>query len=108
MKIILRIVLALVLLVVVSVAGLFALYESNRIVIADIDRARIVDSRVAPGLDPYLGQQRDSPGVGHRGQDQDPRPRPERRLRARCRWCTRRRWNRIRWPRSTRSSGSTA
>ena len=57
MKIILRIVLALVLLVVVGVAGLFALYESNRIVIADIDKAKVVDARVEPGLDPALAQQ---------------------------------------------------
>ena len=54
MKIILRIVLALVLLVVLGVAGLFALYETNRIVIPDIDKAKVVETRAGPGLDPAL------------------------------------------------------
>jgi len=53
-KVILRIVLALVLFVVVGVAGLFALYETNKIVIADIDRTKSVETRMAPGLDPKL------------------------------------------------------
>jgi CubicO group peptidase (beta-lactamase class C family) len=56
-KIILRIVLALMLLVVLGVAGLFALYESNRIVVADIGKARVVDTRVEPGIDTALAQQ---------------------------------------------------
>lgn len=49
--------LAMVVLIVLGIAALVGLYESNRIVIADIGKAQSIDARIEPGVEAALAQQ---------------------------------------------------